>query len=62
MKTTIITNGRVVDPKQNLDKTTNIIICDGKIHSITDEISKDIEATADTVIDALGKVVSLMVD
>lgn len=58
MKTTIITNGRVVDPKQNLDKTTNIIICDGKIHSITDEISKDIEATADTVIDALGKVVS----
>lgn len=53
MKTLLIKGGRVVDPKQNLDKITNILVSDGKIAGVTDETPR-----ADFVIDASGKIVS----
>ena len=53
MKTLLIKGGRVVDPKQNLDRITNVFVCDGKIAEITDEMP-----AADFVIDASGKIVS----
>ena len=53
MKSLLIKGGRVVDPKQNLDRITNVFICDGKIAEITDEMP-----AADFVIDASGKIVS----
>lgn len=53
MKSLLIKGGRVVDPKQNLDRITNVLVCDGKIAEITDEMP-----AADFVIDASGKIVS----
>ena len=55
MKTTVIKNGRVVDPKQNLDKITDIIISDGKIHHVGDVPDHIRNAQ---IIDATGKIVS----
>ena len=49
----ILRGGRVVDPKQNLDRVTNVLVCDGKIAEITDEMH-----AADFVIDVSGKIVS----
>ena len=51
-KTTLIKNGRVIDPAQAIDKITNLYIEDGKIVEITDE-----SPNADSVIDAAGKIV-----
>lgn len=53
MKTLLIKGGRVVDPKQNLDRITNVFVCDGKIAEITGEMP-----AADFAIDASGKIVS----
>ncbi|MDO4940207.1 MAG: amidohydrolase family protein [Erysipelotrichaceae bacterium] len=53
MSSLLIKNGRVVDPCQQLDKITNVLINDGKICSITDD-----EPHADQVIDATNKIVS----
>ena len=53
LKTLLIKGGRVVDPKQNLDRITNVFVCDGKIAEITGEMP-----AADFVIDASGKIVS----
>lgn len=55
MKTTVIKNGCVVDPKQNLDKITDIIISDGKIHHVGDVPDHIRNAQ---IIDAAGKIVS----
>ena len=35
----LITGGRVIDPRQNLDKITPILIQDGKIHSLGNSIN-----------------------
>ncbi|MCE9554981.1 MAG: dihydroorotase [Planctomycetes bacterium] len=49
----LITNGRVIDPSQNLDRVTNLLIEDGKIAAY------DAEPTGDeTVIDASDRIVS----
>lgn len=53
MKTLLIKNGHVVDPKQNLDEVINVYVEDGKISKLTHE-----ELEADMVIDATGKIVS----
>ena len=52
MKHVLIKNGRVVDPKQDIDRKTNVYVEDGRISAITDE-----EPEADQVIDAEGKIV-----
>lgn len=51
----LIKGGRVIDPRQNLDKVTNILIENGRIHSIGEHLN----APASTLtIDATGKVVA----
>ena len=49
----IITNGRVIDPSQNLDKVTNLYLSRGRILAIGDETPEGF--TADQEIDATGK-------
>lgn len=51
---TLIKNGRVVDPSQNLDAVMDVLIEDGVIAAI----DKNIEAAADEVYDASGLVVA----
>jgi len=52
MKTLLIKNGHVVDPKNKIDNVTNIFIKDGKVNAITSELIE-----ADLVINAEGKLV-----
>ena len=54
MKTLLIKNGRVIDPKNDRDQITDVLIEDGKIK----EIGVNITVSADTVIDATGLVVA----
>ena len=51
---TLIKNGRVVDPSQNLDAVMDVFIEDGVVAAI----DKNIEAAADEVYDASGLVVA----
>ena len=51
---TLIKNGRVVDPSQNLDAVMDLLIEDGKITAL----EKKITAKADDVFDATGLVVA----
>ncbi|MBL8828708.1 MAG: dihydroorotase [Planctomycetaceae bacterium] len=53
MATLLLTNGRVIDPSQNLDRVTNILLRDGKVAGIDVH-----DAGADEVIDCSGKIVS----
>lgn len=55
MPTLLITNGQVIDPSQKLNKKADVLIRDGKIEKIEENISAD---QADEVVDASGKVVS----
>lgn len=48
----LIKNGRIVDPKQDIDRVMNLYIENGKIVNLTEE-----EPDADLVIDAAGKIV-----
>lgn len=48
-----ITNGRVIDPAQNLDKITNIYLSRGRIFAIADETPENY--SVDQEIDANGK-------
>lgn len=54
MSTLLITNGHVIDPKNNLDQITNLLIRDGKIA----EIGCADATPADKVLDATGLVVT----
>ena len=47
---TLIKNGRVVDPSQNLDAVMDILVEDGKIKALGAEITE----AADEVFDASG--------
>jgi len=51
----VIKNGRVVDPSQNLDREANILIENGKIHSVGSHLNCPANTPA---IDAQGKVVA----
>lgn len=53
MKRTLIKNGRVVDPKQNIDEIINVYIEDGVICALTHD-----EPEADVILDVPGKIVS----
>lgn len=53
MSTTLITNGRVIDPSQNIDRVTNILLRDGKVAGF------DVQRNGqDKIIDATGKIVT----
>ena len=53
MSSILIQNGRVIDPAQNMDRMTNVLIQDGRIAAY------DVAANGqDTVIDATGKIVA----
>lgn len=51
---TLIKKGRVIDPSQNLDTVTDILITNGKI----DKVEKNITAKIKQVINAAGKIVA----
>jgi dihydroorotase len=51
----LIRNGRVIDPRQNLDKVTNILIENGRVHSVGDHLNAPASVAT---IDATGKVVA----
>ncbi|MBN2447416.1 MAG: dihydroorotase [Phycisphaerae bacterium] len=53
-ETTLIRGGRVVDPSQGLDQIADVAIIDGKIAAVGNKAS----ASADTVIDAKGLIVT----
>lgn len=55
MSRVLIQNGRVIDPKNGLDKNVDVYIADGKIAAIGEAPAG---FTADEVIDASGQVVS----
>lgn len=53
MSTTLITNGRVLDPSQGIDRVTNLLLRDGKVAGF------DVAANGqDKIIDAAGKIVT----
>ncbi|MBC8481808.1 MAG: amidohydrolase family protein, partial [Planctomycetes bacterium] len=49
----LIKNGHVIDPANNIDKKCDVLIVDGKIAEVG-----NIDAAAETVIDAKGKLVT----
>ncbi|MCG3206037.1 MAG: Dihydroorotase [Elusimicrobia bacterium] len=51
----LIKGGRVIDPRQNIDRITNILIENGRIHSIGDHLNT---APSTPTVDAKGKVVA----
>jgi dihydroorotase len=53
MATLLIRGGRVIDPSQNLDRTADVLLADGKVAAIDPPGS----TTADQVIDAAGRIV-----
>src|SRR3954453_2183275 len=53
MPTTLIQNGTVLDPSQNLDGRANVLLRDGKVAAVGTNLGK-----ADRVIDARGKLVT----
>ena len=55
MKRIHIKNGRIVDPKNDIDKNADLFVADGKIVAIGDAPS---DFTADETIDASGQIVS----
>lgn len=54
MDSILISNGRLVDPKNKRDETTSILIVDGRVAEIGDSI----KTKADVVIDATGLVIT----
>jgi len=52
MPTTLIRNGRVIDPGQDLDRVCDVLLAEGKVAGVG-----KIDATADEVIDATGLIV-----
>src|SRR5205807_8467774 len=53
MPSILITNGRVIDPSQKMDRVTNLLIRDGRIAAYDASPNGQ-----DTIIDAAGKIVS----
>ena len=53
MTKTVITGGRVIDPSQNLDRVTNLLVEEGRITAYDAD-----PAEADQLINATGKIVS----
>ena len=53
-KNLLIRGGRVIDPANNFDDVADVLIVDGKISAV----AKNIETSAEKIIDATGKVVT----
>lgn len=53
----LITNGRVIDPANNLDKVCDVLILDGKVAEIG-RLNGAVAKSVDRVIDATGKLVT----
>ncbi len=59
MSTILIQNGRVIDPSQQMDRVTSLLIADGRIAAFDAAADgPNAGADADTIIDAAGKIVS----
>jgi dihydroorotase len=57
--TLILSGGRVIDPSQNLDETTDVAIVDGRIDAIGRGLAADRRPTSDVqILDCTGLVVS----
>lgn len=54
-KNVLIRGGRVVDPSQGIDAVMNVLLENGRVTALGDSID---ESSADTVIDASGKIVT----
>ena len=54
MSRTLIRNGRIIDPANQIDTTGDLLICDGKIDRIADHI----EIEASETVDATGLIVT----
>lgn len=52
----LIKGGRVIDPSQEIDKVTDVVVEKGRIEAVT-KVGKDARADYKTVIDASGQVV-----
>ncbi len=55
MSKLLITNGRVIDPSQNMDRATNLLVVDGKISAYDVAVPSD---GSTQVIDAAGRIVA----
>jgi len=53
----VIKNGRVIDPANGIDKKCDVLIVDGKFAEVG-KISSQVEKSAQSVIDASGKIVA----
>ncbi|PQO43266.1 dihydroorotase [Blastopirellula marina] len=53
MSTILLKNGRLIDPSQQLDRVTNVLLQDGVVASLDAG-----DVAADTVIDATGKIIA----
>lgn len=54
MSRTLIRNGRIIDPANQIDSVQDLVICDGRIS----QIGNRIETEVDSVIDAVGLIVT----
>ena len=54
MSRTLIRNGRIIDPANQIDSVQDLLICDGRIS----QIGNRIETEVDSVIDAVGLIVT----
>lgn len=54
MKNIIFKNGRVIDPKNNIDKKLDLLVADGKIAKVSDNI----EESDAQIIDATNKIIA----
>ncbi len=57
MQSILIANGRVIDPAQQIDKVTDVLLCAGKVTAIGQLNGKSNTEKADIIIDASGKLV-----
>jgi dihydroorotase len=53
----LIRNGRVIDPANQLDRTCDVLIADGKVAEVGN-LDRAVEKTVERVIDATGKLVT----
>jgi dihydroorotase len=57
MNKLLITNGRVIDPSQNMDRVTNLLVVDGRIAAYDAPFDSVADGTAE-VINAAGRIVA----
>ena len=58
MKTTLITQGRIIDPANQIDRIGDLYIVDGKIKALDFDGTERQQITPDEIIEAKGKVIA----